>query len=112
MFKNGLLKEYASIIKMFIRIVDLLMITLSALIIYRLEFGSWKIAYEYQIAVVICLLLTIVIFPLFKLYQSWRGQQGFSIKRAMYRGVWQTQPGPIKFAGMFWRYFSGSEARR
>jgi putative colanic acid biosynthesis UDP-glucose lipid carrier transferase len=83
MFKNGLLKEYASIINVFIRVVDLLMITLSALIVYRIEFDSWKIVYEYQIAVVICLLLTIAIFPLFKLYQSWRGQQGFSIKRAI-----------------------------
>ena len=87
MLKNGLLKEYASIINIFIRVVDLLMITLSALIVYWLEFHSWKIAYEYQIALVICLLLTIAIFPLFKLYQSWRGQEGFSIKRAI-TGAW------------------------
>ncbi|MGA1840802.1 MAG: undecaprenyl-phosphate glucose phosphotransferase [bacterium] len=87
MLKNGLLKEYASIINIFIRIVDLLMITLSALIVYRLEFYSWKVAYEYQIAVIICLLLTIAIFPLFKLYQSWRGQEGFSIKRTI-TGAW------------------------
>ncbi|MGA1865096.1 MAG: undecaprenyl-phosphate glucose phosphotransferase [bacterium] len=87
MWKNGLLKEYASIINIFIRVVDLLMITLIALIVYWLEFYSWKIAYEYQIAIVICLLLTIAIFPLFKLYQSWRGQEGFSIKRAI-TGAW------------------------
>ena len=62
MREYGILKEYADIIKALVRVVDLLMITLSALIVYRMQFGSWQIAYEYQIALVICLLLTIAIF--------------------------------------------------
>ena len=73
MFKRGFLKQHSSTITLFARIVDVLLIVAIGLIVYAAYVQAWPMASQYPGMFVRAGLLVLVVFPLFGIYQSWRG---------------------------------------
>jgi len=70
---KGLLKGNATLLVAFVRLADLALVLVPGLIIYDWYLGDWPLPSDYSIAFYAALLLTLVIFPAFGLYQSGRG---------------------------------------
>ncbi|ROR35152.1 undecaprenyl-phosphate glucose phosphotransferase [Inmirania thermothiophila] len=75
---RGLLREYARTLSVVARTLDALAVVLAALAAYGLRFGELHLPRHYQIALVVGALLTLVVFPYFHVYQSWRGRSAFA----------------------------------
>jgi Undecaprenyl-phosphate glucose phosphotransferase len=73
MFKRGFLKQHSSTISLFARIMDAALIVLIGLITYAGYVDVWPMASHYPGMFVRAALLVLVVFPLFGIYQSWRG---------------------------------------
>jgi len=72
---RNIFSDYSSILPYLIRILDMLAIVVTGFIAYWLP--SWPAPLDlqvYQIAILFGTLLVAIIFPLFGLYRSWRGQ--------------------------------------
>jgi putative colanic acid biosynthesis UDP-glucose lipid carrier transferase len=74
MFRKGLLREHSGILVLVTRFLDVTCVFLGGLFAYFLKFGNKAIPLHYQIAVLLALLLTIILFSYSNIYKSWRGQ--------------------------------------
>ncbi len=81
MFKKGLIKEYAPLFSLLVRIFDLLTVVGGGILAYYIRFGSLDLGGSYQIALIIGALLAAVVLPAFKIYGSWRG-------KGLFRQLW------------------------
>lgn len=77
MFPRGLLKEYASVLSMIARSLDVIAIAFGALLAFWWRFGYGMPIIDYQVSVLVAMLLCLGLFPQFDLYQSWRGKSRF-----------------------------------
>ena len=74
MFPRGLLKEYASALRIIAQFLDVISLTLGAYIAYGWRFGHINLPSNYLIAILLASLLALGLFPMFGLYHSWRGK--------------------------------------
>lgn len=77
MFPRGLLKQYASTLSIIAQGLDISAVILGGLIAYGWRFGHINLSSNYQIAILLASLLVLGLFPMFDLYQSWRGKSRF-----------------------------------
>lgn len=77
MFPRGLLREYASVLTIMARASDLFAVLVGALSAFYWRFHDFSLQSNYQIAILISTLLVLGIFPLFGVYESWRGKSRF-----------------------------------
>ena len=75
MFPRGLLQEYAHALSIVARIIDIFCVSLGAYVAYILKFESYSFSSHYQIAVLIGILLTLIVFSSSGIYTSWRGKR-------------------------------------
>ncbi|HBK46222.1 MAG TPA: undecaprenyl-phosphate glucose phosphotransferase [Xanthomonadaceae bacterium] len=69
-----LLSKYSAAADLVLRVFDLAMVVVSALVAYRLLYGTWVPAAAYRVAIGTTLLYAVICFALFPLYRSWRGR--------------------------------------
>ncbi len=76
MFGKSIFRSYSSLINLIARITDPLLVVLSAIAAYAIEFQSmdWLMPSEYRVSILIAFFCTLIIFPFFGIYASWRGQ--------------------------------------
>lgn len=74
MFPRGLLKEYASTLSYIARVIDAFAIIVSSVFAFYWRFGHLNVPSQYAISVLIAVLIVLGIFPLFGIYDSWRGK--------------------------------------
>lgn len=76
MFGRSIFKSYAGVINLFSRFYDPFIVVLSAYLSYMIRFPSQhqSLPQDYKLLVLFALLCTLVVFPMFNLYSSWRGQ--------------------------------------
>lgn len=72
--RRGLLQQYASIFSLLARLADILSVILAGWITYFIRFDTFIFASRYNGVILLGALLTALIFPLFDLYDSWRGR--------------------------------------
>jgi putative colanic acid biosynthesis UDP-glucose lipid carrier transferase len=73
MLPRGLLKEYSQFFAILLRMMDVLAVVLGGLFAYYYKFGSWTLIPEYQTALIIAAILTLIVFAFFHVYDSIRG---------------------------------------
>jgi len=83
MFSKGMLREYSSILSIGVRLIDILCVLIGSLVAYSLQFNNLLTPTRYQIAILIALLLTVIIFSFSGLYRSWRGQSWIQQARVL-----------------------------
>jgi len=71
----GLYSRYVAYINMAVRVGDVLIVAASACLAWALRFGTDPIDFRYRVVIGIGILLTLLVFPAFKLYGSWRGEK-------------------------------------
>jgi undecaprenyl-phosphate glucose phosphotransferase len=76
MFGSSTLKTYSGFINLFSRFVDPVLVVLAAFVSYgmRFSFDELTLPQEYHSLILFAVLSVVLIFPLFNLYGSWRGQ--------------------------------------
>lgn len=76
MFGKSIFKSYSGYITVFSRISDPLAIFVAALIAYglRFSFTDMDMSRDYRTLIVLSVLCVVLVFPLFNMYSSWRGQ--------------------------------------
>jgi len=76
MFGRSILKNYSNVIGWISRIIDPVLILFAAFVAYGLRFTFQDIDFtrDYRYLIGFAVLCVIIIFPLFNLYTSWRGQ--------------------------------------
>ncbi|MCF6255908.1 MAG: undecaprenyl-phosphate glucose phosphotransferase [Gammaproteobacteria bacterium] len=74
MLPRGLLKEYASVLSFVARVFDVLCILLGALLAYTWRFDHWPMPANYQMAILLGVLFTLMFFSVSGVYGSWRGK--------------------------------------
>ena len=78
MLRHGLLQEYASILALVARVVDLVGVLLGGVLAYVIRFDGLQnglfIPDNYRLVLILGTLLSAVIFPFFGMYRSWRGR--------------------------------------
>ena len=74
MYKHGLLKEFASLFDIVIRLFDLIIVIAGGVFAYYYRFGNFNLGTRYETAIIVGILLSALIFPSFGLYHSWRGK--------------------------------------
>lgn len=74
--------KYAALLDVALRVTDMLMIVLAALVAYRVHFGTFVMTTHYISGLIRTILLALVVFPMVGLYRSWRGENRlFEISR-------------------------------
>ena len=73
MFKRGFFKQHASTFALFARIMDVALIVLIGVVVYADYVAEWPMSIHYSGIFVWTALLVLLVFPLFDIYQSWRG---------------------------------------
>ncbi len=73
-FKHGIVQSHANLLSTVMRAVDPLIIVLSTWLAYYLSHSSWILPTNYLWASIQAALLVAVTFPLFRIYESWRGE--------------------------------------
>jgi len=66
--------KHAALLDITLRVSDVAVITLVALAVYRLEFGTFHMDTGYTSGLLRTVLLALVVFPAAGLYRSWRGE--------------------------------------
>lgn len=86
MFGKSLFKTYSGVINVLSRFSDPLAAVMAAYVAYGLRFSFEQMSFskDYRILILISLLLIVVVFPLFNLYSSWRGQSMFRQARVIF----------------------------
>ena len=76
MFGKSVFKNFSGFISLFARIADPLVVIIASVIAYgiRFSFNELHLPIDYRFLILFSLLCTILVFPLFNLYGSWRGQ--------------------------------------
>ncbi len=76
MFDKPIFHSYSGFINLFSRFLDPLVVVLAALVAYGVRFGfdDVYLPKDYRSLVLLAVFTVIIIFPLFDLYSSWRGQ--------------------------------------
>lgn len=78
MLRNGLLQEYAVVLTLVARIVDLAGVLVGGVLAYALRFDAFQNGFSipdnYRLVLILATLLGAVIFPFFGMYRSWRGR--------------------------------------
>ena len=87
MFPRGILKEYAAPLSFVARILDIMCVFLGGLIAYLWRFGDLSLPTNYQILLILGILLIAIIFPMAGIYQSWRGSHWMRHLRVVL-GAW------------------------
>ena len=73
MFPKGVLREYASPLSLVARFLDIFCVAFGGLLAFYFKFGPAELPTHYQTALLVGVLLTLIIFPVSGIYQSWRG---------------------------------------
>ena len=66
--------KHAALLDIALRVSDVLVITITALVVYRFEFGHLQMGVAYPAGLIRTILLALVIFPMAGIYRSWRGE--------------------------------------
>lgn len=76
MFQQSIFKSYSSIVGLISRISDPASVLLAAIVAYglRFSFQGIDLPTEYRYLISFAVLSVIIVFPVFNLYTSWRGQ--------------------------------------
>jgi len=76
MFGKSVFKNYSGFINLFSRIADPLVVVIASVIAYgiRFSFDNLHLPLDYRFLVLFAVLSVVLVFPLFNLYGSWRGQ--------------------------------------
>lgn len=74
MFGKSLFKNYSGFIHIFSRIADPIVVVISAIASYSVRFDGLHLPQEYRSLILLAVFCVVLIFPLFNLYASWRGQ--------------------------------------
>lgn len=91
---RGLLREYGQALSLVARLLDAVAIVLAGVVAHQARFGHWDPAPQYRIALVVAALLTLLFFPSFGLYRSWRARSvGEYLQRATL--AWATIAGGL-----------------
>ena len=85
MGKKGILKEYASVFDLLHRVFDLLAVIAGCLAAYWLRHGTFDLPGQYREALLVAVVLGLLSFRSFGLYQSWRG---ISLTAELQRVTW------------------------
>ena len=72
MFPRGLIREYSSPLSFIARFLDVMCVFLSGILVTVWRFDAWLVPVHYQIALLLGVLFTLIVFPLSGIYQSWR----------------------------------------
>jgi len=85
-FGKSIFKSYSGFITAFSRVNDPLMVIFAAIVAYglRFSFSDFDLPKDYRTLLVFSLLCVVLIFPLFNLYSSWRGQGLFKQANAIF----------------------------
>lgn len=75
MFPRGLLQEYASTLTLIAKFIDIFCVISGAYLAYYWRFDTFLLPHNYQIALVITALLTLIVFSTSGIYTSWRGKR-------------------------------------
>jgi len=75
MFPRGLLQEYANALSIVSRLIDVVCVLLGALVAYFIKFQDLVLPPQYQIAILLGILLTLIVFSSSGIYTSWRGKR-------------------------------------
>jgi putative colanic acid biosynthesis UDP-glucose lipid carrier transferase len=80
MIRRGLLQEYASTVSLVARTFDVLCVFLGAVLAYVWRFGpqGFPIPTNYQMAILLGILLALLCFSFVGIYRSWRGKSWLS----------------------------------
>lgn len=91
MFGKSIFKTYAGIINVFSRVADPLAVVIAALLAYgfRFSFADLDLPRDYRVLITFSFLLVVLIFPMFNLYASWRGQSLYKQANAIFM-AWST----------------------
>lgn len=81
--RGGLLRQHASAVSFVARGLDASAVVLAGWVAAATRLGTWVPPERYQVALLLGALLTLVVFPVFGVYQSWRGQRMRAQIRAM-----------------------------
>lgn len=71
--QKGILQKHAELFTVTFRLMDLAVVFFGGLIAYWIRFGNLALTPQYQVALALVILLVLVAFPIFGLYQPWRG---------------------------------------
>jgi len=72
-FASGMLKEHSSVLAAALRGIDWAVIAGAGWTAHWVYLGTWSMRAPYELALVLGVLLTALIFPQFGLYRAWRG---------------------------------------
>jgi len=75
MFPRGLLQEYASALSLIARIIDIFCVLAGGALAFYWRFGHFNFPSDYQVALLISALLTLIVFSTSGIYTSWRGKR-------------------------------------
>lgn len=73
MVSEGILQKHSSLLIFVMRVLDAAIVVLTAVVAYSVYVGPWPIEQIYQLAIVLGLLCSLVLFDRFQLYRPWRG---------------------------------------
>lgn len=71
--KRGIIRQHTNLLLLSLKLVDVLFIGVTGWVAYRLTRDSWMMPEEYLFATSIAMLTATLVFPLFRIYESWRG---------------------------------------
>ena len=76
MFDKSIFKNCSGFINIFARVADPLVVIIASIIAYglRFSFDGLHLPLDYRFLVLFSVFCTVLVFPLFSLYSSWRGQ--------------------------------------
>ncbi|CAK0760238.1 UDP-glucose:undecaprenyl-phosphate glucose-1-phosphate transferase [Gammaproteobacteria bacterium] len=72
-WKRGLLQGYSGTIAVLQQIVDPLIVALTGMAAYVLRINDWPIPPLYRVGLILAVLMTALVFPIYGIYRSWRG---------------------------------------
>ena len=75
MFPRGMLQEYANSLSLISRLIDIFCVICGSMLAYVWKYGNINFTQNYEISVLICSLLTLIIFSISGIYSSWRGKR-------------------------------------
>ena len=86
MFDKSIFKSYSGLITAISRINDPLVVIFAAFIAYglRFSFSDLELPKDYKMLILFSLFCVVLVFPLFNLYSSWRGQGLFKQAKAVF----------------------------
>jgi len=75
-FEKSLFKNYSGFINLFSRLIDPLVVVVAAMVAYSVRFSSnlFSLPQDYYFLVLVAVFCVTLVFPVFNIYTSWRGQ--------------------------------------